>query len=275
MAAPTTTISGVDLLLKIGGNTLTQRDAELTYTVELPDVSSKSSANFAENINGVRDYSFRFNGLYVESSAELAGRTGSISFGGTALKGWESATMTLSAEMPQIVNFTDGLDTKRNPKMRRVGLSVGGYYFDSRGTGATALDTFEDELFATNTAGFTTVVTFGAAQSFTFTARPTSYSVRAPMGDEVRNDIVLASTGAPTIVTTGAETALAALITAWKATNVSTSVTALFATATSGASQWTATCYVSELTIEIPYKEEIRVSGTLSGSGAIVPAATS
>jgi len=274
MAAPVTTISGVDLVLKIGGSTITQREAELFVAAELPSVASKTSANFDETINGARTWGFRLSGPYVESSAELAGRTGSISIGGTALKGWETATLSLTSEMPEIVNFSDGLDAKRNPKMRRATLSVDGYYFDPRGTGAGALDAILAEVLGTTTAGLATVLTFGSAQSVSFTARPSDVNVSAPYTDEVRNRLTLASTSAVTYTSTNAETALGALISAWKAAGVATSVSCLFATATSGASQWTGTAFVSELTVEIPYRAEVSVSATLTGSGAITPAAT-
>src|SRR5690606_8901919 len=250
MAAPTTEIAGNAFALSIGGTALgASTSATLRVEAENPDVTNKDSANWAEMVAGARRHGYDFEGFYAVGGTEVAvdEASASISIGGTALKGWTTATLTLSCELLDRVNWSTGLDRAVSPKRRQATLTVSGAYYDPGGTGAGALDDLLGEVLGTTSSGLAVVVTFGTSQAVSFTLRPGSVRVVAATGDNVQLEINGASTGAVTVSDTGADAGLAALVTAWEAEGASGSVTALFATDITDAATFTSTAYVREL----------------------------
>lgn len=276
MAAPTTEISGKLLLLTAGGNAIGgDKSCTLSYSVQTGDVTDKLHSNWYDSLPFTRSHTYQFESGYVESSAELGGDSLGLTIGGNALKGVTSMSLNFSQALGDVVNTTQTLDRGLIPHMRKLELTVEGDYYDPAGSGADALSDTLDEMEGTTSSGLALVATFGSNQSYSFTARPTAFNVSAPMGTQVTNSITFEAITEVTDVTTGADTGLAALITAIHASEVGTSLSAKFATTTTGATQWTSTVFPSTIGITVPYTGPVVLSGTLEGDGAPTRATTS
>src|SRR5690606_23408108 len=117
--APTTPYAGWNLLLALGGNAVgAESNAVLRRGNELIPANAKPTPFWKKSLAGMRSWSIDFESLFLKGSAEVAGSTGGISIGGTALKGWEEIVFEFSVDTTDIVDSTTGLDREILPHLR-------------------------------------------------------------------------------------------------------------------------------------------------------------
>jgi len=289
MAAPTTVQKGLDYTLSISGGTEIGggTNATLTLSQELSESTNKSSSAFKSSQNGTRSWSVDFEGMYIESSVELAGdsldfKVGSSSgTGGVSVKGIREITLDLSSELIGSVSSTTGLDRAICPATRTVSMTINGewYDFDKDLTptgGDEALEDLFDEIQGTTSSGIECTLTFGASQKIYATLRPTAFTLEHPHNDIITYSVTLEATGAVTApTTTGADSGVVALLTDFFTSGGAAEVgTALLSTGTTDATEYTGSAYPESLSLSIPYTGVIALSGTLQGSGALTMQAT-
>ena len=275
MAATTTVLNGNDFLLKVGGNAIGGgMDADLTIEQALEDVTNDTAPNWRKLLESTRQWMLSFSSMYLEGGEEINGIDLDITVGGTSLKGLTSATLKIAVNTSDIVNTTTGYDRNIATKARSLTLDVEFDYYDPAGTGAEAYGTVLGEVLGTTAGGLATVVTFGASASFSGTAKPANVKVAKTQSDHVKGTLTLEFSGAVTNGTTGADTGMAALLTALFDSTLVTSLTALIGTTVVGNTEYTGTVYPTDLTISVPFVGRVDVSGTLTGSGALTSRAT-
>jgi hypothetical protein len=194
--------------------------------------------------------------------------------------GWRSIGMEVSVEMADITHIGSALQRAILPAKRALSVNVQGLYFDpadSTSGQGPEIDRLLDNLEDTTPSTLSCVLAFGANQSFTFSAYPESFALAFPAADVATHDLTLRATGAITEVTTGTDTGLAAVLNSVWPSGAPTGLTVEIneTTSTSGWSKWTGSVFVSSLSVTIPRDGIIRVSGTLSGTGALTRATNS
>lgn len=269
MAAKTTTEQGIDWLLYVGSDDLGgEESGTLRQVLNTEPVTHKGSANIEATLPASQEWGMDFTARYVEAAA-LSGAALSATIGGTALKGVRQVSLSVQCDVEPTVNTTAGAWRDLMPTTRRVTVSIDADWYDPNGTGATALDAVQDEVAGSTSSGLAVVVGWGSGQSLTITGRPISVTTQTPRGARNTVAIEFQSTGSVTYTSTGADAGLAALITAILAANKATSVAVKMASANSGSSQWSGSGYVTNLSVSIPYRRPVEVTGTVEGSGAL------
>jgi len=282
MAAPTTVQKGLDYLLKIASGTTIGggRDAVLTQNQEYIDTTTRGSSQWKTGKPGLRTWSVAFEGMYLESSDEIAGTTLDFTVGGTSVKGIKDVTMDLSCDLLPSVSSTTGLDREICPSTRSCTMTVSGewYDFDLDATptgGDEALEDLVDLIDGTSATPLAVALTFGTNQSFSGNSITTSFELGTPYNGIIPYTVTVEMDAAVTAVTTAADAGLLALLADFfDTTGVQEVGTALLTSATTDHVQWTGSAYPESLNVSINIEGVVEVSGTLQGSGALTKSAS-
>ncbi len=281
MAAPDTFRIGGKYRVKVGGNTIGgEQSGTLVLTLAQTVLTNKGSNYFRKLAASMRSWRIESNGNYVVSSAEIAGNNLSATVAGTAIKGIRSLAISGECQMIEVANSTTGLDRALLPGVRSMDATVQGDWYDfdldsSPTGGDEALEDLQNILLGTSSDAVAFVGQVGTNQTFAFDALPSSNSLSMPNEDSGQYSVTVNSADAITATQTGADTALAAIVSAFAGASEATSVSIEFTPDEVDATEWTGTAYVGQIELNAEFTGDVTWSTTLEGTGALTQQAGS
>lgn len=257
-------VNGIDYLVKIGGTTIGGgTGATLTVADGLIDTTNKGDAGWHGNLSGVREWSLDFEGMYLDSSAEIGGDGATVTYGGATLAQVRTITVSGATDVIDATDQDSNEDRELLAGTRTVTVEVEGLYTQIPGT---SLQAIIDQVVGDTANTGTLTIDYGTAEQITGTARVSDFSIGAPNNDVMPYSVSFTYTGAVTITDTNNDTGAASFITNWTS---GSSVTALLTNATTSDIEYTGTAFPMTFSIEIPYDGAVTMSGTFEGSGAL------
>jgi len=277
MPVTQTRIHGVNMLLHANATLIGGFDnAELVCQLATENVVPQTPDLWPQLAGLVTSWAIRSGRVqYLEGAGtptEIAGSTGALSYGGTTVSGWQSVTLNTTIANPEVTDINDAL-VKAVIAGQRTGMTlvVRGNYYDHEAT----LGAGHKKLYAAWKArtSAATILTFGAAQSYTFTGLVTGYRILPRQGNAAAQfEATISGTGAMTDVNTNVDAGLGVFLDACFATTPA-SITPLLFLSTSN-TQFTGTSYPSRVSLTLPSTGNVTGTIDLEGTGALTESVT-
>lgn len=204
---------------------------------------------------------------YLESADRILGSTGTFTFNSVEVKGWQTATFATTLSPVEVTDVNDAGVAAYIPGARtNMTITLRGNYYDHEAT----LGAGHKELYTRAAAKttHTSILTFGAAQSYSVVTRVSSYKVIPGSGNvQAQFEAVLVCSGAVTPVTTNIDSGFGALVDACFASTPS-AITALLHHSVDH-TQFSASTYATRCDITVPANGTVTAAMELVMNGAL------
>lgn len=261
----------VNFALNANGTLIGGGRGTLRRTVEIGVPIPQTEDLFRRQQSLKRDWMLDITeGQYLEGAGTptwIKGSTMSLTAGGTAIKGIQLVTFSYGADNPDVTDLEDALDTARLPGERFGTITVSGNWYDLASANGAGLSNVHDGAQASTDVAF--VLTFGAAQSFTFTGAISSFDGPMKGGNNAAQfSFSAAISGVVTVVDTNVDSGLGIMFDSIHHATQPQSITVLITNSTVGDTEFLGAAYPSNLTIRIP----TAVNALITYTGQLVAA---
>jgi predicted secreted protein len=250
------------------------RDASLAVNAEVIDLTHRDNSNWQVSASGTRSWSMTTNNVLLSTASALTGKDMNITTSSGQLKGVTSATISFNSGNAEVVNNTDGYDTKRVGTRRSYTLSVTTQMYDESD------DLVHSQLQSIWFSGGALNVTLSILANFSFSGVyvVTSINRSSPYEGIVECTYELSGDSAPiSIVTTGMSTNQAAIWTAFASAlrvdpviiSFGPKYTTPIPAGNVGKAYYRGTAILSEFSLTVPFNGEATLDATWQGTGAI------